>query len=127
MNRAAVGIGANIEPEKHIAEARRLLRELCAVLAESRLVRTAPLGAAGQPDFLNGVILIETPLDASGFKLCLRGIEARLYRQRNENPNAPRTIDLDILVWNGEVVDPDVCERAFLREGLAEVGILLDK
>jgi len=57
----------------------------------------------------------------------LREIESGLGRVRTANKNGPRTIDLDILVWNGEVVDADVYERGFLRDSIIELlpGITL--
>ncbi len=54
-------------------------------------------------------------------KTRLREIESGLGRVRTGNKNGPRTIDLDILVWNGEVVDDDVYEREFLKTSIREL------
>jgi 2-amino-4-hydroxy-6-hydroxymethyldihydropteridine diphosphokinase len=79
------------------------------------------VGFKEQAPFLNGALLIETELDAAALKIRLREIETALGRVRAENKYGPRTIDLDILVWNGEVVDDDVYEREFLKSSIVEL------
>ena len=60
MNRAVVGLGSNIEPDQNIQKAKGYLAKKFSILAESRFKRTKPIGSVVQPDFINGVILIET-------------------------------------------------------------------
>ncbi len=121
MNRAVIGIGSNIEPERNVAEARRHIAHRHAVVAESPFVRTRPVGCVDQADFTNGALLLETPLDRERLRAELKGIESLLGRERQGNRYGPRTIDLDIVVWNGRVVDPDFYTRDFLRQAVMAV------
>lgn len=121
MNQVAIGVGSNIEPEKNVAEAIHLIGRTHRVVGKSQLVKTKPVGYSDQSDFLNGVIRIETDLDVEALTTWLRNLEDRLGRVRMENRYGPRTIDLDIVVWNGKIVDEDVYRRDFLRQGLREV------
>jgi len=121
MNRAAVGVGSNIDPERHVAEARRRIAERHRLVAESGFVKTEPIGYADQADFLNGVFLVETEMTLADFEAWLHGLEEDLGRVRTENRHGPRTIDLDVVAWNDRVIDLDVFERDFLRMQLSEV------
>ena len=121
MNQAVIGIGSNIDPEANIARACDFLRRRHAVLAQSKVVETEPIGFDDQPNYLNTTLLIGTTLDREAFREELRDIERRQGRVRTGNKYDQRTIDLDIVVWNGEVVDDDFYERDFLREGVREI------
>lgn len=120
-NRAVLGLGSNIDPEENTRKAIELIRAEFSLIKTSSFVRTEPVGFKEQAPFLNGALLIETELDAASLKARLREIEAELGRVRAENKNGPRTIDLDILVWNGAVVDDDVYEREFLKSSIIEI------
>jgi 2-amino-4-hydroxy-6-hydroxymethyldihydropteridine diphosphokinase len=122
MNRAVVALGSNIAPEDHIPRALERLSREFTTLARSKIVETAPVGRPDQPNFLNGAVLIETALDRDALKQRLRMIEAELGRVRDgADKYAPRTIDLDIAVWNDEIVDDDVYRRDFVRNAVREV------
>ncbi len=121
MNRAVISFGSNIDPEIHIRKARERIGLQHRVLAESTVVKTKPIGFTKQPNFLNGTVLIETDTDFSELDKGLRQIEDQLGRVRGPNRYGPRTIDLDIVVWNGEVIDEDVRKRDFLKKGVLEV------
>lgn len=121
MNRVVIGVGSNIDPDENIARARdKIAAEFC-LLGESRWVKTKPVGFSEQANFINGALLIETRLRRDELKARLRKLETQLGRVRAANRDEPRPIDLDIVVWNGEVVDPDVHERAFLRAAVLDV------
>ncbi|MCY4486326.1 MAG: 2-amino-4-hydroxy-6-hydroxymethyldihydropteridine diphosphokinase [Deltaproteobacteria bacterium] len=121
MNHAVIGVGSNIEPERNVQEARRHIAQRHVVVAASPFVRTRPVGRVDQPDFTNGALLVETAVDRERFRADLKAIEALLGRQRGENRDGPRTIDLDIVVWNGDIVDPDFYTREFLRHAVMAV------
>lgn len=127
MNTVIVGIGSNIDAEKNVSAAKRMLGEKLNVLGESEFVRTRPVGPREQQDFLNGSLLIKTRLGRKQLKTLLKGVETALGRNVREDRYGPRKIDLDILVWNGEVVDPDVYEREFLRRSVIELCPELEK
>ncbi|MBD3392952.1 MAG: 2-amino-4-hydroxy-6-hydroxymethyldihydropteridine diphosphokinase [Chitinivibrionales bacterium] len=125
MNRAIIGIGSNIDPEKNIGSAREALRAdpRVSIVSISQFVTTKPVGDPDQPDFLNGAAMVETGLSIHDLKALLRGMEDRLGRIRTDNRYAPRTIDLDIVVWNGTILDNDYYTRTFLRDAVSELGI----
>jgi 2-amino-4-hydroxy-6-hydroxymethyldihydropteridine diphosphokinase len=117
-NDVIVGLGSNIDPMQHIEQAILLIGKKFKGLSRSRLIKTAPLGFHDQDDFINGAIRFKTHLDIDALKVCLRDIEDTLGRVRTENKNGPRTIDLDILVWNGKLIDDDIPNRDFLKSSI---------
>jgi len=108
INTAIIGLGSNIDPEVNIARARDLIAGGCKVIKSSAFVETEPVGYEDQDKFINGALLIETDMDSGDLKSWLRNLESSLGRVRADNRYGPRTIDLDILVWNGKVVDGEV-------------------
>ena len=100
-----------------------------AVVKRSSWWRSASWPDAGQPDYLNGVILVETTLDPHATLRALREIEARYGRLRGE-ANAPRTLDLDLIAYGPTVFDdealtlphPRAAERLFVMGPLAEIA-----
>ncbi len=121
MNKAVVGFGSNIEPMKHLDKARLLLRERYSLLKESQFIKTEPIGDINQPDFINGVFLIQTSLSLPALKAELKEIESLLGRNHTDNRYAPRTVDLDIIIWNEKVIDNDLYRRDFLMKSTLEV------
>jgi 2-amino-4-hydroxy-6-hydroxymethyldihydropteridine diphosphokinase len=118
---AYIGLGSNIEPEKNLPEAVRRLSELTEVAAVSSAWRAPAIGQAA-PEFLNAAAKVLTDLPASKLKEnILRMIEAQLGRVRGPDKFAPRPIDLDILVFNDELLDQDLWRYAHLAVPLAEI------
>lgn len=117
-NRAVIGVGSNIAADENVAAARALLEAHCRILDASPFVETAPLGIADQPPFLNGAWLVETAHARDALRAELKRIEDRCGRDRSVPRHGPRTIDLDVVVWNGKIVDSDVFERDFLRDAV---------
>lgn len=115
MNRLIIGLGSNIHPEENIRQAIRELGKTVKIIRETGLILTAPIGIVNQPDFLNGAILAETPLSMEELTPLLKTVEDLLGRDRSMPRFGPRTIDLDILAWNGEITDKDYYTRAFLK------------
>ena len=138
MARAFVGLGANLGDRE--ATIRAALDLLAAepeieVVAVSRLRDTEPVGLTEQPRFLNGVAALETALPPRDLLGRLLAIERRLGRRREEGPRfGPRTIDLDLLLYEGAVVDepglaiphPRLAERRFVLEPLADLDPSLE-
>lgn len=121
MNTAVVGVGSNIEPEENVEKARVILEEEGLLAASSSFVKTKPIGFMDQPDFLNGAFLIKTEMGKEELAAHLRAVEDKLGRVRTENKFGPRTIDLDIVVWNRQVVDEDYRSRRFLKDAVDEL------
>jgi 2-amino-4-hydroxy-6-hydroxymethyldihydropteridine diphosphokinase len=121
LNRAVVSLGSNIDADTHIPRAIRLIGKEFGALRCSSLVRTKALGIVDQPDFTNGVVVLTTELDAPDLVRRLKAIETLCGRKPRVEKWGPREIDLDVLIWNGEVVDQDYHDREFLRQAAAEV------
>ena len=104
-----------------------MIQQKHCLVSESKFVKTKPIGAINQPDFYNGAFLVDTEMDKNDFKEWLKDVEKQLGRVRTKNKYAPRNIDLDIVIWNGNVVDQDVYERDFLHKAVMEVYPDLDQ
>jgi 2-amino-4-hydroxy-6-hydroxymethyldihydropteridine diphosphokinase len=129
---AYIGIGSNLEdPRAQVLQAFTELERLphTRVVKKSSLYRTAPIGHADQPDFINAVAQIETGLPAERLLAELQDLEARHGRKRSF-PNAPRTLDLDVLLYgelaldlpNLKIPHPRMHERAFVLKPLLEIA-----
>ena len=116
-----IGLGSNIDPEANLEQAVQELKSRFKVSKRSQWTRTKPIGIQDQPDFYNGALLMETELEQQSLKKELKRIEDILGRDRSLPKFGPRTIDLDILIWNKKVVDKDYYERDFLRKGVEEI------
>ena len=116
-----VGLGSNIDPQKNIPAARRLLAQEFHVLKESAFVRTKPIGYSDQEDFVNGSVYLETSLKQDALKTKLKQLEKLLGREVSAIKFGPRTIDMDIVVFNGKVVNKDFYERDFLKKAVLEL------
>ena len=102
------------------------------VLQRSSLYRTPAWGRTDQPDFINGVLAVETTLAAPDLLANLLGIERRFGRLRDEDAGrwGPRTLDLDLLLHDDQVLElpglslphPRLHERAFVLVPLAEIA-----
>jgi 2-amino-4-hydroxy-6-hydroxymethyldihydropteridine diphosphokinase len=121
QNKAVIALGSNIDPGRHIQEARAEIRRRFRVLAESGFVMTRAVGPPGQPDFLNGAVLVETRVDRNETIRRLKEIEKEMGRIRTADKYAPRIIDLDLVIWNGETVNDDFHRRNFLRKAVREI------
>lgn len=130
---AYVGIGSNLDdPVRQVRTACEAFEKLpdSGFVACSGLYRSAPMGPPDQPDFINAVGAFLTRLGPRELLLALRAIEDQRGRQRDHAQWGPRTLDLDLLVLGGLVVDePDLCvphpgiaERNFVLLPLAEIA-----
>lgn len=122
MNNVIVSIGSNIDAERNIAKALMLLSEEVKIVKQASVLITAPIGITNQPEFSNSAVLIQTSLDKESLNLLLKIVENRCGRDRTRPKFGPREVDLDILIWNGQVVDSDYDSRDFLRQLAAELS-----
>ena len=129
---AFIGLGANLDdPVAHIARAFDALGRLpgTALAARSSLWRSAPVGYANQPEFVNAVARVETGLAADALLGELQRIENSHGRERSF-ANAPRTLDLDLLLYGDTtqatpaltLPHPRMHERAFVLAPLLEIA-----
>ncbi len=128
---AWVALGANLgDARATVLQAFEDLAQLpqTRLIARSRLYRTAPHEASG-PDFINAVAGLETGLNAPALLQALQSLENAAGRLR-PYPNAPRTLDLDLLLYGEARIDsprltvphPRMRERAFVLQPLAELA-----
>jgi 2-amino-4-hydroxy-6-hydroxymethyldihydropteridine diphosphokinase len=134
--KAFIGLGANIgDPAKQIRGALDALGEIpgTRVTHASSLWRSAPVGYATQPDFVNAVAEIETVQSPRPLLGELLAIERRYGRERSF-ANAPRTLDLDLLLYGASTIaeaglvvpHPRMHERAFVLAPLLEIAPALE-
>lgn len=129
---AHIGLGSNLDTPTHqvtsaIAELGDL--EDTEVIAVSRLYRSAPLGPAGQGDYINAVVALDTELPPHELLASLQAIENRHGRVRAERWGS-RTLDLDILLYGDLILDspalriphPGLASRNFVLFPLADIA-----
>lgn len=131
--RAFVGLGANLgDAPATLAWALQALGDLPATccVARSSLYKSSPVDCApGSPDFYNAVAELQTRLTAPDLLRALHRLEARAGRERPYR-NAPRTLDLDLLLYGEARIDsppltvphPRMWERAFVLQPLAQIA-----
>jgi 2-amino-4-hydroxy-6-hydroxymethyldihydropteridine diphosphokinase len=130
--RCFIALGANLgDPVATVNAAIVALQGLPQTdfIAASSLYRTAPVGLKNQPDFINAVVELIAVSSAPTILESLFAIEERFGRQRSVK-NAPRTLDLDLLLFGDAVSDdpqltlphPRLHERAFVLAPLAEIA-----
>ena len=128
---AYLGLGANLGDS--VAALNHAVQQLAAspgitVTAQSSYYRTAPIDSSG-PDYTNAVVAVRTTFTAPALLVCMQGIEAAAGRERPYR-NAPRTLDLDILLFGDAQVcsatlhipHPRMWQRAFVLLPLAEIA-----
>ena len=133
LTTAYIGLGANLgDPIQQLVDARTMLYALAGVVSGrcSDLYLTTPVGYAEQPDFVNCVVELQTALSAQQLFAHMQEIENRLGRRRvTGNQNAPRMIDLDLLLFGDLQIDdsqlvvphPRLGERLFVLQPLSDL------
>jgi 2-amino-4-hydroxy-6-hydroxymethyldihydropteridine diphosphokinase len=133
---AYIGLGSNLRslagtPAETIEAAFRALAQIGEVTACSSLYETAPVGITEQPAFVNAVAALRTVASPNVLLEKLLAIERNFGRDRKSStPKGPRTLDLDLLLVDGLVVNtpalslphPALAERRFVLTPLAEIA-----
>ena len=115
-----IGIGSNIESEPHIKAVVAGIAELGRITGISGFYGNPPIGASPQPDYTNGAVRLSTTMPVRDLRKSLRALEASRGRRRTEDKYAPRTIDLDILLYGEtedeelQIPDPRIVSRPFV-------------
>lgn len=121
LHEAFLSLGSNIDPEKNLPEAVQRLGASGRITAVSSVWQSHAVGSRG-PDFLNTCLLFLTPLSAEDLiRQVLRSVEAALGRQRGPDKNAPRTIDIDLILYDEEPYGEDFWSAPFVIVPLAEL------
>jgi 2-amino-4-hydroxy-6-hydroxymethyldihydropteridine diphosphokinase len=128
---AFIALGSNIEPARNIARALRRLARHGRLTGISTVYHTPPEDRPEQPWYYNCVVCLRTQTPAAQLKAdVLRRIEDEFGRVRTEDKYAPRTIDLDLVLYDDLVVtsdeltlpDPRIEQRAYLARGVHELA-----
>jgi len=118
---ACLGLGSNIHPGYNLIRAVEFLGKQLKLIDVSNVWETSPVGTVG-PKFLNAAVLVQTNLSPKQLKYQItRPIEIRLGRVRTPDRNAPRTIDIDLLIWGEQVVDPELLDHAYIAVPVSEI------
>lgn len=121
FHRAYLSLGSNIQPETHLVQAIEQLRDYGKLEKVSSAWESQSVGAEG-PNFLNACVLLATPLAQVELKeQALLPIETKLGRRRSANKFAPRTIDIDIILFDDRSCNDKYWEQAFVVVPLAEI------
>jgi 2-amino-4-hydroxy-6-hydroxymethyldihydropteridine diphosphokinase len=130
---AYIGLGSNLaDPRAQVLAAFGALAALpgCTLLARSALYATTPVGPVDQPDFVNAAARLTTRLSPRSLLVALQEIERGQGRVRDGTRWGPRTLDLDLLMYDGLELDepglalphPELGKRAFVLAPLAEIA-----
>jgi 2-amino-4-hydroxy-6-hydroxymethyldihydropteridine diphosphokinase len=120
-HQAYLSLGSNIQPEVNLIRAIELLASYGQVERISQAWESESVGAEG-PNYLNACVLLSTPYRRTELKeQALLPIEKTLGRRRTANRFAPRTIDIDIIVFDGISCDDKYWTQAFVVVPFAEI------
>ncbi len=130
---AYIGLGGNLDrPLDTLASARRMIAGLARVreTAFSSFYRSAPMGPANQPDYINAVMAVETSLPPLALLKAMQRVELSHGRVRNGLRWGPRTLDLDILIYGKLHITDEgltlphagIADREFVLYPLAEIA-----
>ena len=123
-----VSVGSNIEREKHIQAGLIALAELFGELQLSPVYESSSVGFEGE-NFYNLVVGFKTELEPEGLVKALHDIESRFDRRRDSNRFSPRTLDLDVLLYDDLVYElnglslprKEITDYAFVLQPLADI------
>jgi len=121
VHQAYLSLGSNIQPENNLPRALDLLDESGNILRVSSAWESNAVGPVG-PNYLNACILFGTPLLLPELKeKVIHPIEAKLGRKRSNDKYAPRTIDIDIIIFDDQSCNKKFWTQAFVVVPLAEI------
>lgn len=130
-HKAYLSLGSNIEPQYNLPRAVGYLSQFGLVRKASTVWETLPVGPTGQPIYLNAAVLLQTSLSAKCLRLeVIARVEVAMGRIRTGDRYAPRTIDIDIMLFDRAILDighrhipdPEIYERKFVALTLAEIA-----
>lgn len=128
MARVHVTVGSNIAPHENVPKGLRRLHDRLPLETASPFYRTSAIGRPDQDDYLNGIVILQTEDSPRELRAVLDRVESLQGRVRTPDKHAPRTLDLDILLWDGGPFDAEakreILERPFLMRCLLDLDPL---
>lgn len=121
MHQVYLSLGSNIQPETNLPRALGLLHKYGEIRKISNVWESEAVGSSG-PNFLNACALFLTPLSLPELKeRVIHPVEASLGRKRTKDKFAPRTIDIDIIIFDNKSCNDKFWNQAFVVVPLAEI------
>jgi len=121
LHKVYLNLGSNIQPEINLVKAIQILSEYGEIREVSNAWESRSVGAPA-PNYLNGCVLFLSPLNQADLKeKVIRPIEARLGRERSEDKYIPRTMDIDIILFDDHLHKESFWNDAFVIIPLAEI------
>lgn len=125
-----LGLGSNVNPRQNLGVALAEIQKRFSIRGLSHVYETSPVGYARQVAFWNLVAGVETNESPRTIRKWLGTVEAMAGRHRSTNPNAPRTLDIDLLLWGDRIEKnksfnlphPDIATKAFALFPLLEIN-----
>lgn len=114
MNKALLSIGTNEDRERHLALCHQLLEELFVDITYSKTSVTAPYGTSYKKDFLNQLAVIYTDKSKEDVSTLLKSMEKKIGREKKDKEKGIVKIDIDIIIWNEEVLKPADISRSYI-------------
>ena len=114
-------IGSNIQPRENIARVLAMLKDKFDIVGQSSIWETDPVESRGD-SYLNLAIAIRTHLQNDLLRQSLRDLETALGRQRVSDKYAPRTMDLDIILDDGQVMDDKLWQYSFVAVPVSQLA-----
>lgn len=127
-HRVFVGVGSNVDPEENVRKGLARMHEEFGAIRVSEAYRTAPVGTVEGGAFVNLTVGFRTDLAIPELREVLRRFEADAGRLRTDDPNAPRTLDIDLLLYDdvvdeaGKLPHPQVDTMPFVLVPLADIA-----
>jgi len=114
-------LGSNEQPERNLPLAVDHLQDALTILRVSSVWESPPVGPPG-PNFLNAAVLLQTPLEQKALKFqILIPLEEKMGRLRSADKYTARPIDLDIIIFDGQILDPTLWQFAHRAIPVAEI------
>jgi 2-amino-4-hydroxy-6-hydroxymethyldihydropteridine diphosphokinase len=128
MNKAIIGIGSNtIDACVRVEQCCKLLTSMVEEAKFSSVYETEAVGSLPQPNYHNCVGVISTPRPFEDMKQALKDMEREAGRLPEHKAEGKVIIDIDIVVWNQEVIKPTDLARTYMTIGMEELGITAEQ
>ncbi len=114
MNKALISIGTNVNRETNLALCHELLNGAFSEITYSNTSITTPYGNTYKDDFLNQLAFIYTSETKEEILKRLKSIEKKIGRNATDKVNGNVKIDIDLVIWNDEILKPDDMERSYI-------------
>lgn len=116
MNKALLSIGTNEDREANLALCHKHLDSLFKDILYSKTSITAPYGHLYKNDFLNQLAVVYTDKGKEDISILLKSLEKELGRNSADKEKGIVKIDIDIVIWNEEVVKPSDISRSYIAD-----------